>query len=469
MAKATVNYSTSNPSIIRELMKDKFPLLPAKYPNKPTPIHIANNFMAIAIGEGNLKIDLRNWIRNTESVTRFLKSSDEHIEKDSELLREILRTIYDTDGNIFKSMGSPFPITPSFIGRDPSDDGYANGLWLSLGKEKRELIHDLLLKFYSVLDESSSLGNLVSAFTESDVYTSTTPIDLTSSSSIGANVAEIIVDALNSKLNQPIHIRLEILRQLSTLLSAFVVIGMLFDACAEERGLDKSSNPKDVLGTLVFTGEIGSRGTVEQRLNTLAVISLRDTVERAHLGILEHFKIMVADTRKVNPSQLWEDFCKSLSTKFLSTNSAQEFIKYLKHYGESNIDSVVANMLPLTHLRTAIRSLGTKAGLVWPARRDQPRLALDANFLTSLVSFVGEADMTVSDFVARVNDKLGLIMGYSGVTEDQILHLESLAGRKLEVRDLLVKAEKLLTNRLVSAGLARQFSDGSSSLLGGKI
>jgi hypothetical protein len=469
MAKPVANYAKENPALIRELMREKFPLLPANYHNKPSPIHISNNFVGIAIGEGNLKTELRNWITDSELIEKFLKSSDDHIEIDSQILQDVLKTIYDTDGNVYKSMASPFPLTPLFLGRDPNDNGYAQGLWLSLGKENRSSIHELLLDFYSTEDEDSSLGNLIAAFTEGSSFKPSIPIELKSSSSVGTNVGIIILESLKRKQNQPIHIRMEILRQLSTLLSAFVVIGMFFDSCAEDRGLGKDASPMDVLGTVIYTGDIGSRGSIEQRLSTLAVISLRDTIERAHSGISKSFKAMVSESRKANSSQAWDDFCKTFATKYLSADSAQEFIKYLKYFGETGIDSLTSSMLPITYLRSAIRSLGTKAGLVWPSRRDQPRLALDSNFLTSLVSFVGESDMTVGEFVASVNEKLGLIMGYSGVTETQILHLESLAGRKLEVRDLLVKAEKLLTTRLVSAGLARQFSDGTSSLIGGNI
>jgi hypothetical protein len=94
---------------------------------------------------------------------------------------------------------------------------------------------------------------------------------------------------------------------------------------------------------------------------------------------------------------------------------------------------------------------------------------LDSNFLTALVSFLGEEDMPIEDFVKKVHDKLGLILGYSGVSEDSIEQLERIAGRRLEIRDLLLKSERLLSSRLVSAGLARQYSDGSTALLGGNI
>ena len=77
--------------------------------------------------------------------------------------------------------------------------------------------------------------------------------------------------------------------------------------------------------------------------------------------------------------------------------------------------------------------------------------------------------MPIEDFIKNVHDKLGLILGYSGISEDSIVQLERIAGRRLEVRDLLLKSERHLSIRLVAAGLARQYSDGSTALLGGTI
>ena len=141
----------------------------------------------------------------------------------------------------------------------------------------------------------------------------------------------------------------------------------------------------------------------------------------------------------------------------------------MNHFGESNIEGLIESMYPLTHLRSGIRSLGIKTGFVWPSRKEDPRLVLDSNFLTSLVSFLGEEDMPIEDFIKNVHDKLGLILGYSGISEDSIVQLERIAGRRLEVRDLLLKSERYLSIRLVAAGLARQYSDGSTALLGGTI
>ena len=56
MAKTKKNaLESSNPSLFREIVKSRLPLIPAKFESKPKPIHISNNFISCAIGEGSLK------------------------------------------------------------------------------------------------------------------------------------------------------------------------------------------------------------------------------------------------------------------------------------------------------------------------------------------------------------------------------------------------------------------------------
>ena len=470
MAKAKRDSLDSpNPSLFREIVKSRLPLIPAKYPTKPTPIHISNNFIAHAIGEGSLKSDLKNWIREQGALSNLFNTSGENLQRDSDTLQELIRTIFDSDGNVFQSMASPYPISERVIGRDPSDDGYAINLWHSIGVENRDLITDLLKAFYSETGESSSLKSLFDLLMKDSQDGSSPNESSESYTSVGKNVGEIIVNGLSKKLDQPLHIKLEVIRQLSTLLGVFVVLGMMFDACAEERNLNSETEPHRILGTFVYTGNIGGRSTIEQKLSMLAIMSLRDTIERSYLGLNKVFLGMVSDLENLSPSRDWDLLAREFATKYTSGQSAQEFIKIMNHFGKEKMFELVESIYPMTHLRSGIRSLGTKTGFVWPSRREDPRLVLDSNFLTALVSFLGEEDMPIEDFVKKVHDKLDLILGYSGVGEESIEQLERIAGRRLEIRDLLLKSERLLSSRLVSAGLARQYSDGSTALLGGNI
>jgi len=458
-----------NPTLFKELMHDKFPLLPAKYPNKPSPIHIANNFVTLAIGDGPLKVELRNWICGVSKFDKISLPDTENNEVIYDSFEDLLRTIFDTDGNIFRSMGSAFPISNKFLSRDPNDDGYATGLWKSIGAENRSKLHNILFDFYSENDSASALDNLFEKMGGSTTFIRHEPAADGFNSKVGSNIAEILISGIASKMNQPTHIKLEIVRQFSTLLAAFVVIGVLFDACLEDRELDLNTDPREVLGTFVYTGKIGGRSSIEQRLGMMAVVSLQDTIDRAYSGINKTFISMINEVKKEIGDADWDQISKSFSTKFLTGTSAQELLRNLKYYNNESLDQFINDFFPISHLIKAVRGIGTKSGLVWPSRKSQPRFILDSNFLTALVSFIGYQDMPVEDFVAEVNSKLGLILGYSGVTESEIIHLELIVGRKLEVRDLLVKAEKMLTLRLVSAGLARQYSDGSASLIGGVI
>lgn len=458
-----------NPSLFREIVKSRLPLIPAKYPTKPTPVHIANNFVSIAIGTGSLSGELKQWVREQGVLSHLFQGSGENLQKDSDSLQELLRAIFDSDGNVFKSMASPFPISEKIIGRDPTDDGYALNLWHSLGANNRQEITELLKNFYQETGNSSSLKGLFDLLMLDGAPTSNSVQSSETYTSVGKNVGEIIIQGLQRKLDQPLHIKLEVVRQLSTLLGVFVVIGMMFDSCAEERELGPDAEPSKILGTFVYTGNIGGRSSTEQKLSMMAVMSLRDTIERSYIGLNKVMIGMVDDAQKTSKAKNWDEFSRDFATRYTSAQSAQDFIKFMNHFGESNIEGLIESMYPLTHLRSGIRSLGIKTGFVWPSRKEDPRLVLDSNFLTSLVSFLGEEDMPIEDFIKNVHDKLGLILGYSGISEDSIVQLERIAGRRLEVRDLLLKSERYLSIRLVAAGLARQYSDGSTALLGGTI
>jgi hypothetical protein len=458
-----------NPSLLREIVKSRLPLIPAKYPTKPTPVHIANNFVSLAMGTGSMSAELKLWVREQGVLSGLFQGSGENLQKDSDSLQELLRAIFDSDGNVFRSIASPNPISEKIIGRDPTDDGYALNLWHSLGEKNRKEITELLQKFYQETGNSSSLKGLFDLLMLKSSPNSNSVQSSETYTSVGKNVGEIIIKGLERKLNQPLHIKLEVVRQLSTLLGVFVVLGMMFDSCAEERELGPDTEPSKILGTFVYTGNIGGRSSTEQKLSMMAIMSLRDTIERSYIGLNKVLMGMITAAQETTKAKNWDEFSRDFSTRYTSAQSAQDFIKYMNHFGESNMEDLVESMYPLTHLRSGIRSLGTKTGFVWPSRKEDPRLVLDSNFLTSLVSFLGEEDMPIEDFIKNVHDKLGLILGYSGISDESIVQLERIAGRRLEVRDLLLKSERYLSIRLVAAGLARQYSDGSTALLGGTI
>ena len=76
-----------NPSLFREIVKSRLPLIPAKFPNKPTPIHISNNFISHAIGEGPLKLELKSWIREQGALSNLFKVSGENLQRDTDSLQ----------------------------------------------------------------------------------------------------------------------------------------------------------------------------------------------------------------------------------------------------------------------------------------------------------------------------------------------------------------------------------------------
>jgi hypothetical protein len=77
--------------------------------------------------------------------------------------------------------------------------------------------------------------------------------------------------------------------------------------------------------------------------------------------------------------------------------------------------------------------------------------------------------MSVDDFSEVIHKKIGLVFGYQGISSKSITKLEEISGSRVDIPSLLVESQKHLSMRLVSAGLARQYSDGTAALIGSSI
>jgi hypothetical protein len=339
---------------------------------------------------------------------------------------------------------------------------------MSLGDKNRIEISSLLSDLLEDSSGNDGMSNILSAL----ITTTPKPIvrttAVTGSTQFGENIGEILIQGLKKGLGKPLHFRIELMRQFSTLLSSFVVIGMLYDSCKRLPNVNAVSQPSDILGTFCFTGNTAGRSITERQLSDLAKLSLRETLDRSYAGIIETFSTIYTEKRKVN-KKTWSQFALELTTDHLTGESATKMLNVLNGFGETEIQEVIPNLYPKNNLRTAVKSLGYKSGMVWPNKGGEPRIVLDSSFITSLVAFMGEVDMSVDDFSEIIYSKLGLVFGYQGVSAESISKLEEISGSRVDIPSLLVESQKHFSIRLVSAGLARQYSDGTAALIGTSI
>ena len=191
-------------------------------------------------------------------------------------------------------------------------------------------------------------------------------------------------------------------------------------------------------------------------------------MDRSYSGIEATFLSMYKEKRLLNKKN-WSQFAQELTTDNLTRESATKMLNVLNGFGEAGIQDVIPNLYPKANLRSAVKSLGYKSGMVWPNKGSEPRIVLDSSFVTALVAFMGEVDMPVDDFSEKIYTKLGIVLGYQGVSSEAIAKLEDISGSRLDIQSLLVESQKHFSTRLVSAGLARQYSDGTAALIGTAI
>jgi hypothetical protein len=455
-------------TLIREYLQKALPLIASKTPTKPGPIHISNSFLSYAIGDGSLKSELPKWLKGNDYLDDFVIVEPEVIQRETDHLRRFLQVLFDSDGNVYKAFSSPFPLSSHFVSRDATDNGYSRGLWMSLGDQNRIEIATVLSDLLEDSPGNDAVSNVLATLVKGSTKPTLRSFPASGSTQFGENIGQILVEGLKRGVGKPLHFRIELMRQFSILLSSFVVIGMLYDSCKRLPNVSESSHPSDILGTFCFTGNTAGRSITEKQLSNLAKLSLRDTLERAYSGIEESFFSMYKEKRDINKKS-WSQFALELATDHLSLESASKMVNVLNGFGETGIREVIPSLYPKSHLRSAVKSLGYKAGMVWPNKSGEPRIVLDSSFVTSLVAFMGENDMSVDDFSEVIHKKIGLVFGYQGISSKSITKLEEISGSRVDIPSLLVESQKHLSMRLVSAGLARQYSDGTAALIGSSI
>jgi len=114
----------------------------------------------------------------------------------------------------------------------------------------------------------------------------------------------------------------------------------------------------------------------------------------------------------------------------------------------------------------SLRTVGRMIGLAGPARGfGAPRFLLETPMLSTLVRItVPEPSIPFADFVDRLRTRFGMIVGIGN--DDETPKRLSLWDSTDATRDLLIRNEDALRSRLISAGLAYQYSDLNTEVFG---
>jgi hypothetical protein len=404
-------------------------------------------------------------------------SSDPAVRED--LVRSV-RAIMNADKRAFKSMASFLPLDQSVIGDDPSDDNYGTAIVEVLTTSQRAVLLDDLAH---ALDSSRSPDTISSAVAlvtraladTSAARTSTSDDDSDggvpsgdgeerAGSVFGSVVFEILHAGLVPDRFRPDSpYRIKNLQHLSTMLAAIVSLGLLADPIT--RGQSRASHQDDgastmgeVLGILVYTG--APPGPPRDVCVRLAHQSLTDAVQRAYVSIENAF-CQIFGGGNWGGDRDWVE--AQITERGVSGPDAVKLLRAIEdQMASKNPSEVFRRLVTLDDLRGAVRSLAVKVGLAGPQRgTGEVRLLLETSFLESLVYFLGTDGMPFEDFVDTCYEQLGLIVGKARNLDPVVRdRLARLAGRSIDISEVLESVHSMLRRRMVATGLAQEYSDG---------
>ena len=138
------------------------------------------------------------------------------------------------------------------------------------------------------------------------------------------------------------------------------------------------------------------------------------------------------------------------------------------HSADSWARSITERGYPLEHLTRSVRSMGVKVGFVGPARGfGKPRFTLETPLLATLTRALVADDKSIpfGEFIIRARKELGLVMGSSGLG-DLPPAVSAAFSSDVMARQQLRLLEERLRLRMIEAGLAREFSDAHTRVIG---
>ena len=268
--------------------------------------------------------------------------------------------------------------------------------------------------------------------------------------------------------------RLEVIRELATLLHFAAVLGLILEGVAR----DSQAAVGDALSLVVYTGV--PPGGADDSLVRAAQRSLRVTIERTHAGLrnllAERLRshmddgiphdvrlrsALLAALREggsPNPKRAMAQL-----TAIVPVNPADEAD------AEGWAKSAMEVAYSVDDLQRAIRAFGNKVGFTAPNRGfGQPRFVAETPLLATITRTlipVGSS-LPFDQFVREARERIGLVFGISGLetTLDALPPSADVFGSPRRAWEHLSALQERLRQRLIRAGIAREFSDGHTQV-----
>jgi hypothetical protein len=447
----------------RDLLRRSIAVVPPKYQDKPAPSHIFNGFVRSFLGSGKGT----SWLvklhgLESEALDRVLQNSASEFQKQA--LKLALDASFNADLRSYGKFASYLPVSRHFVGSDASHEHYGD---IGNGWSDKERIE--VAKLLEQLLESDSsqdvLSRLAKFFEESNLFSveSNSPPELNFAGADGDfrnTSSRIMANTLRQAIRtQGQYGRIASIRRVETILSFLVTLGLMWDGA--KRNSDGGRSGYRSIGVVVYTDV--PPGKPEERLTYLASQSLQNLLVRSHRGTNLTVRDLIGDATDLEAMSN-ADFEFHLAGCGV-TRINDEVIEAIRRFQNPEYGfKPDEGMVSFSELRDSVATLGRKIGVVGPQRgKGEPRFILETQILEALVLCLVSRSMSVQNFVDAVYKNFGLIVGLPTLLgEDEIERLSSLCDGSVTVRSTLIDAQSALQRRLIEAGLARAYSDGTA-------
>lgn len=480
---------------VRPLLLPEQPFALGKNATRPAPAHVANRFVERWLGESGRGRELIRLLKGTGELPTALEYLDRANEATGELswatdsqqlpeLREDLNTVFNPDGRAWEAIGSLVPVHAAFTTRDASDNGLGTAvaeltrehLTESYRDELRSLVVPadattpldaaaLILSRGAVEPTAPSLG------TQSDAWFADS--DAAAATMLAENLASFC-RALTD-LRTPAA-RTTQIQHLSRGLYFIATLSAFLGPVAREHngsptGIDEicpalvlgQVPPGPSSGPLLAASARSLRRIVERTQSALAVRLAAVLPTLVPSGTAAADKVKVALTTQAQRGRLGKDDADELADRIIadsriaaaSTGKPDE-IRWCSE--------IVEVGYPAEILVSGLRTMGRKIGFVGPDRSAAvPRFLAETPLLGTLVAgLCPEGGTDFVTFVDLLRTRLGLVFGEG--TEALLADRLNLWESPGVGRQLLAQNQEMLRQRLVRAGLAREYSDGHTEV-----
>jgi hypothetical protein len=458
----------------RQLLAPVVPFLIGAYANRVAPSHVFNAFLAAGFGSGSASQRIAKFIRDANGTSNPPPHLAENITSNSVQLRlfaESLVTILDPDHRVFPSGGSPFPICPSVISQNPSDDQFGSQLGALCGFSKPDYF-DMLSRIYDeqYVDPIALLGTVLNDGNEiakRKVASEQIKQLMKSSGALSRNYFEALAALVHRST----------VRKYGTLSAQLVTIGrgVYFAAfLASLRApifLARKPNDWRKFKPLFVYGE-RPPGNSQSAGARLAIRSYRLVMSDIQNALGEIISQQLEKSsgripRKIPKSSRTATWIK-LAFPEMKSSVEEQLREHIRSANElKNIRSrIVDAIYPIEYLSRAYRTIGRMLGFVGPDRgAGNPRFLLETPVLGALVESTMEEGETMSfeDWIDRVYERFGLVLGFGRTTDPRELLSE--LDRPNPLIRAIQESQDALRLRLVLAGLAVEYSDGETEMI----